>query len=109
MKSFINTDYVLNDFPYLLWFCGIKIYSKEEIAEISEISRPTLYRIWPVLEGNGLLKETRKYGNAKLYKINEENLLEEVLQKHKPGDIIKLKIDRGDKILELTLKTGELK
>ena len=48
-------------------------YSKEEIATGSDISRPTLYRIWPVLEKNSLLKETRKYGNAQLYKINENN------------------------------------
>src|SRR3989344_9671026 len=48
-------------------------YSKEEIAAGSDISRLTLYRIWPVLEKNGLLTKTRKYGNAQLYKINEDN------------------------------------
>ena|SRR3989344_5718139 len=48
-------------------------YSKEEIATGSGISRPTLYRIWPTLEKNSLLIATRKYGNAQLYKINEDN------------------------------------
>ena len=54
-------------------------YSKEEIAKGSEISRPTLYRIWPLLERNGLLQETRKYGKTRLYKINETNELVKVL------------------------------
>ncbi len=48
-------------------------YSKEEIAEGAEISRPTLYRIWMALEKNGLIDETRKYGNVQLFKINEDN------------------------------------
>lgn len=56
-------------------------YSKEEIAKGSEISRPTLYRIWNVLEGNGIIEETRKYGNTQLYKINEKNELVKLLIK----------------------------
>ncbi|HLD49399.1 MAG TPA: hypothetical protein VJB11_03470 [archaeon] len=56
-------------------------YSKEEIAEGSEISRPTLYMIWPLLERNGLLQETRKYGNTRLYKINEKNEMVKILIK----------------------------
>src|SRR3989338_10155439 len=56
-------------------------YSKEEIAEGSDISRPTLYRIWPLLEKNGLLQETRKYGNTRLYKINEKNEMVKILIK----------------------------
>ena|SRR3989338_1055628 len=56
-------------------------YSKEEIAEGSEISRPTLYRIWSLLEKNGIIAKTRKYGNAQLFKINESNELVKVLIK----------------------------
>lgn len=56
-------------------------YSKEEIAEGSDISRPTLYRIWPMLERNGLLQVTRKYGKTQLYKINEKNEIVKVLIK----------------------------
>ena len=48
-------------------------YSKKEIAEGSEISRPTLYRIFPLLEKNDLIVKTRKYGNTQLYKVNENN------------------------------------
>ncbi len=56
-------------------------YSKEEIAEGSEISRPTLYRIWPLLGKNGIIAKTRKYGNAQLFKIDESNELVKVLIK----------------------------
>ena len=56
-------------------------YSKEEIAEGAGISRPTLYRIWPFLERNGLLEETRKYQNTRLYKLNSRNELAKVLIK----------------------------
>ncbi len=56
-------------------------YSKEEIAEGAGISRPTLYRIWPFLERNSLIKETRKYQNTRLYKINEQNEITKILIK----------------------------
>lgn len=56
-------------------------YSKGEIAEGAGISRPTLYRIWTFLERNGLIKETRKYQNTRLYKLNEQNELSKVLIK----------------------------
>lgn len=56
-------------------------YSKEEIAEGAEISRPTLYRIWPILEKNGIVKITRKYGKTQLCKVNEDNELVKVLIK----------------------------
>jgi len=56
-------------------------YSKEEIAEGADISRPTLYRIWSVLEKNGILKVTRKYGKTQLYKVNEKNEIVKVLIK----------------------------
>ena len=56
-------------------------YSKEEVAEGSDISRPTLYRIWPALKRNGLIEETRKYGNTRLYKVNENSELVKFLIK----------------------------
>ena len=56
-------------------------YSKEEIANGSGISRPTLYRIWPLLKRNGIIIETRKYGNAQLFKVDEKNELVKILIK----------------------------
>jgi len=42
-------------------------------------------------------------------KINEKKPLQELIHKHKPGDIIKVKILRGDKIGTTTLKLEERK
>lgn len=50
-------------------------YTKTEIAKNAEISRASLYNVWPVLEMYGLVKESRRIGNAVLYKLNKENPL----------------------------------
>ncbi len=48
-------------------------YSKSELAENSEIGIATLHQLWEKLEKFGIVKETRKYGNTRLYMLNEEN------------------------------------
>ena len=48
-------------------------YTKTDIAENAEISRASLYKIWPELEQYQILKESRKIGNTVLYKLNKEN------------------------------------
>ncbi len=48
-------------------------YSKKELAEAAGISKSTLYRLWDELEEEGLVEETRKIGNATLYKLNEDS------------------------------------
>lgn len=72
-------------------------YSKEEIAEGAKISRPTLYRIWSLLEKNGIISKTRKYGNAQLFKINENNELVKVLIKLEIA-IVKEQFKRAEKM-----------
>ena len=47
--------------------------SLTDIAEGAEISRTTLFRIWPDFLKSKLVIHTRKIGNAKLYKINPKN------------------------------------
>ena len=54
-------------------------YTKTEIAKACELSRPTLYKIWPALEKNKIVKPTRKLARATLYKLNEENELVKAL------------------------------
>jgi len=54
-------------------------YTKTEIARWCEISRPTLYKIWPNLEKNKIIIPTRKLARATLYKLNEENELVKAL------------------------------
>ncbi|MFH1786069.1 MAG: hypothetical protein ABH829_00245 [archaeon] len=45
-------------------------YSMTQIAEYSEIGYATLKLFWKNLEENGIVKMTRKVGNAKMYKLN---------------------------------------
>lgn len=48
-------------------------YSKAEIAKNAEIGIATLHQLWDKLEKFAIVKETRKYGNTKLYMLNEES------------------------------------
>ena len=51
-------------------------YTKTELAEVNDISRSTLYRIWDKLEELNLLTETKKVGSTQLYKF-EKSLKED--------------------------------
>jgi len=55
-------------------------YSKEEMIKNLGISKVTFYKYFTLLESNEILKETRKIGKAKMYKLNEKN---EVVKKLK--------------------------
>lgn len=48
-------------------------YTKKDIADNCEISRPTLYKIFPKLAKEKILKPTRKIGRVQLYSLNDEN------------------------------------
>lgn len=48
-------------------------YSISDIAEGAEIGRTTLFRIFDELIKNKIIISTRQIGNAKLYKLNQEN------------------------------------
>lgn len=74
-------------------------YTKTDIANGCEISRPTLYKIWPRLEKAGIVKFTRKIGKIKLFTLNEANervqyllRLEEMLLKKSFEEVEKRRI-----------------
>jgi hypothetical protein len=48
-------------------------YSKTDIAEGAELSRATLFKVWPKLEALDLITATRTIGQAKMYKLNKQN------------------------------------
>ncbi len=48
-------------------------YSITDIAEGAEIGRTTLFRIFDDLIKNKIILPTRQIGNAKLYRLNQEN------------------------------------
>ena len=49
-------------------------YSISDIAEGAEIGRTTLFRIWEDLVKTKMIIPTRQIGNAKLYKLNLDNI-----------------------------------
>ena len=48
-------------------------YSISDIAEQAGIGRATFYRMMDELLKNKIIKQTRKFGNIQLYKINPNN------------------------------------
>lgn len=48
-------------------------YTKKDIADGCRISRPTLYKIFPKLIKEGVIKPTRTIGRIQLYTLNTEN------------------------------------
>lgn len=48
-------------------------YTKKDIADNCEISRPTLYKVFPKLVKQGITKPTRTIGRVQLYSLNTEN------------------------------------
>ncbi len=48
-------------------------YTKKELAEVNDISRPTLYKIWGRLEELGIVRKRRKIGNTQLFSLNKES------------------------------------
>jgi len=48
-------------------------YSKTDIAEGTELSRATLFKVWPKLEALDLITATRMVGQAKMYRLNKQN------------------------------------
>jgi len=48
-------------------------YTKTDIARGSGIARPTLYKVWPTLVKEGIVKCTKTIGKIKLYTLNEKS------------------------------------
>jgi len=49
-------------------------YSISDIAEGADIGRTTLFRIWEDLIESNIVVATRQIGNAKLYRLNVEDV-----------------------------------
>ena len=48
-------------------------YSLTDIAKNAEVSYTSLMSFWPELVKTGIVKETRKVGKARMFRINEGN------------------------------------
>lgn len=56
-------------------------YDKKDIADACGVSRPTIYKILPLLVQSGEVKATRKVGRIEFYSINLENARVKILLK----------------------------
>jgi len=57
-------------------------FTKKEVVEALGMSKQTFYKYFPDLEKYGIVKVSRKIGRAKLYKINLEHPLVEMLREY---------------------------
>ena len=48
-------------------------YTKTDIAENCKISRPTLYKVFPILIKQKIIKSTRTIGRVQLYTLNKNS------------------------------------
>ena len=48
-------------------------YTLTDISRETKVSRPTLYKVWDKFTQLGLVKKTRRIGNAQLYQLDDEN------------------------------------
>ncbi|MHC3130130.1 MAG: winged helix-turn-helix transcriptional regulator [Candidatus Bathyarchaeota archaeon] len=56
-------------------------FSKKEIIEGAGLSKTTFYKIWNDLNTLGIIKVSRTYGKTKLYKLNKEARITQMLLK----------------------------
>ena len=49
--------------------------SKKDIIDGTNVSRAAVFKYWPELEKNNLVKITRKFGKTKLYTLNNASLI----------------------------------
>jgi predicted MarR family transcription regulator len=71
VRTFGNSP-VIKVLNFLLQGRGLD-YSMSDVARNSDISWTTLNRIWEGMEKTGLIRNTRKIGKAKLYRLNTGN------------------------------------
>lgn len=48
-------------------------YSKKDLAEVTGVSEATIHRHWAAVESAGIVKESRNYGNATLYTLDQDS------------------------------------
>jgi DNA-binding transcriptional ArsR family regulator len=72
LQAFGKKSPVLKILDFLMDNLGSD-YSKTEIADGSDLSRGTLFSVWPRLEALELVVLTREVGRAKMYKLNKKN------------------------------------
>ncbi|MGB9693915.1 MAG: hypothetical protein ACPLYF_03640 [Fervidobacterium sp.] len=57
-------------------------FTKKEVIEALRMSKQTFYRYFPELEEYGIVKVSRRVGEAKFYRINVEHPLVKMLREY---------------------------
>ncbi len=78
-------------------------YTKKDIADNCGISRPTLYKIFPKLIKEGVIKPTRVIGRVQLYSLNTGNEKVKALVKLE-GFLLKKSIDGVEHTQKIKVK-----
>jgi len=78
LQELFETHAIVKILDFLTVFKDFE-YTKTDIAKETEISRRTLYEVFPVLEKYELVKNTRSFGAIKYYKLNSENSIVRLL------------------------------
>ena len=70
--QFLGENPIFKIIDFLIENKGMEV-TKKEIIEGTGIARATLFKAWPQIETQEIIKVTRKFGKTKLYTINSKN------------------------------------
>lgn len=70
--QFLGENPVFKIVDFLIENKGKEV-TKKEIIEGTRIARATLFKVWPQIEAQEIVRVTRKFGKTKLYEINAKN------------------------------------
>ena len=78
--QFLGENPVFKIVDFLIENKGLEV-TKKDIIEGTKIARATLFKVWPQLETQEIVKITRKFGKTKLYEINAKSpLVKKILE-----------------------------
>lgn len=80
LQELFETHAIVKILDFLTVFKDFE-YTKTNIAKETEISRRTLYEVFPILEKYELVLNTRTFGAIKYYKLNTQNSISKLLVK----------------------------
>jgi predicted regulator of amino acid metabolism with ACT domain len=72
LQELFETHAIVKILDFLTTFKDFE-YTKTDIAKETEISRRTLYEVFPILEKFELVTNTRSFGQVNYYKLNSNS------------------------------------
>ncbi len=70
--QFLGENPTFKIVDFLIENKGLEV-TKKDIIEGTKIARATLFKVWPQIEEQEIVRVTRKFGKTKLYEINSKN------------------------------------